>query len=124
MIALWDSRTWKKPLAELGCRRSCARSLHFTGDSKVLIGAENEDVVSCFDTRDLGSEGGDGGRQDVWFLGTVAGVALVDGGREVVVGNGDGCLGGLMSLRRVVGGRSGGRRRRAWKGSLDGEFVV
>lgn len=124
MIALWDSRTWKKPLAELGCRRSCARSLHFTEDSRVLIGAENEDVVSFFDMRDLGSGGGDGGRQDVWFLGTVAGVSLVDGGREVVVGNGDGCLGGLMSLRRVGGGGFGRRRRRGWKGTLDEEFVV
>lgn len=125
MIALWDSRTWKKPLAELGCRRSCARSLHFSGDSRVLVGAENEDVVSFYDTRDLGSDGGDGGRQDIWFLGTVAGVALVDGGREVVVGNGDGCLGGLMSLRRVGGGKLGGRRRNGnWKGTLNEEFVV
>ena len=107
-IALWDSRSWAKPLATLPNLLSCSRSLHFSSDSSMLVSAENEDVVSVFDTRALPShEGAHGnlqwqqhGRQDIRFFGTIAGVTLVDGGDEIVIANGDRSLGGLMSFRR------------------------
>lgn len=95
-IALWDSRNWSQPLAEPPNVMSCSRSLHFTADSSLLVSAENQDVVSVLDTRDLVH-----GRQDICFFGTIAGVALVDGGDEVVVANGDRSVGGLMSFRRT-----------------------
>lgn len=95
-IALWDSRNWTQPLAELPNVLSCSRSLHFTADSSRLISAENEDVVSIFDTRDLAET-----RQDIRFFGTICGVTLVDGGDEIVIANGDRSVGGLMSFRRT-----------------------
>jgi hypothetical protein len=102
-IALWDSRNWTQPLAELPNALSCSRSLHFTSDSSRLISAENEDVVSIFDTRGLAET-----RQDIRFFGTICGVTLVDGGDEIVIANGDRSVGGLMSFRRTQYGGSGG----------------
>jgi WD40 repeat protein len=102
-IALWDSRNWAKPLATLPNVLSCSRSLHFSSDSSMLVSAENEDVVSVFDTRSLPLSHGQWqqqGRQDIRFFGTIAGVTLVDGGDEIVVANGDRSVGGLMSFRR------------------------
>jgi len=101
-IALWDSRNWAKPLATLPNLLSCSRSLHFSSDSSMLVSAENEDVVSIFDTRSLpvSNEHWQQGRQDIRFFGTIAGVTLVDGGDEIVVANGDRSVGGLMSFRR------------------------
>jgi hypothetical protein len=102
-IALWDSRNWAKPLATLPNLLSCSRSLHFSSDSSMLVSAENEDVVSIFDTRSLLSsshEQWQQGRQDIRFFGTIAGVTLVDGGDEIVIANGDRSVGGLMSFRR------------------------
>jgi WD40 repeat protein len=101
-IALWDSRNWTRPLAELPNALSCSRSLHFTANSSTLISAENEDVVSIFDTRGLAEA-----RQDIRFFGTICGVALVDGGDEIVVANGDRSVGGLMSFRRTMFGGFG-----------------
>lgn len=95
-IALWDSRNWTRPLAELPNALSSSRSLHFTSDSLKLVSAENEDVVSIFDTRGLADT-----RQDIRFFGTICGVTLVDGGDEIVVANGDRSVGGLMSFRRT-----------------------
>jgi hypothetical protein len=77
--------------------------LHFTSDSSRLISAENEDVVSIFDTRGLAET-----RQDIRFFGTICGVTLVDGGDEIVIANGDRSVGGLMSFRRTQYGGSGG----------------
>ncbi|GAB7328806.1 hypothetical protein MBLNU13_g00694t1 [Cladosporium sp. NU13] len=95
-IALWDLRNWAQPLAALPNALSCSRSLHFTSDSSKLISAENEDIVSIFDTRGLAMP-----RQDIRFFGTICGVTLVDGGDEIVVANGDRSVGGLMSFRRT-----------------------
>lgn len=95
-IALWDSRNWSQPLAELSNALSCSRSLHFTSDSSKLISAENEDVVSIFNMHSLTEA-----RQDIRFFGTVCGVTLVDGGDEIVIANGDRSVGGLMSFRRT-----------------------
>jgi hypothetical protein len=103
-IALWDSRNWARPLATLPNVLSCSRSLHFSADSSMLVSAENEDVVSIFDTRSLSSSSHEQwqqqGRQDIRFFGTIAGVTLVDGGDEIVIANGDRSVGGLMSFRR------------------------
>jgi hypothetical protein len=112
-IALWDSRNWTQPLAELPNALSCSRSLHFTSDSSKLISAENEDVVSIFDTRGLAET-----RQDIRFFGTICGVTLVDGGDEIVIANGDRSVGGLMSFRRTQYGGSGGYLE-AEEGSMD-----
>jgi hypothetical protein len=76
--------------------------LHFTSDSSKLISAENEDVVSVFDTRGLAET-----RQDIRFFGTICGVTLVDGGDEIVIANGDRSVGGLMSFRRTQSGGFG-----------------
>lgn len=101
-IALWDSRNWTQPLAELPNALSCSRSLHFTSDSSKLVSAENEDIVSIFDTRGLAET-----RQDIRFFGTICGVTLVDGGDEIVIASGDRSVGGLMSFRRTqYGGRA------------------
>ena len=101
-IALWDSRNWAKPLVTLPNLLSCSRSLHFSSDSSMLVSAENEDVVSVFDTHSLPSSHGQWqqGRQDIRFFGTIAGVTLLDGGDEIVIANGDRSVGGLMSFRR------------------------
>ena len=115
-VLLWDPRNWSQPLAAHPSVVTCARSLHFSADSALLVAAESEDVVSVFDTRTLGE------RQDIWFFGTIAGVALLNGGEELVIGNGDRTLGGLMTFERTRGARYGvrggevaggpGRRRR------------
>lgn len=114
-VVLWDARKWSEPLAVVTSALTCARSLCFSQDGGLLVSAENEDVVSVFDARGIlresGSEGERGGvcrrfRQDIQFLGTVAGVAMVDGGNEMVVANGDRSLGGLMGFRRTF--ESGG----------------
>lgn len=97
-VLLWEPRNWSRPLACMPSVVTCARSLHFTADSASLIAAENEDVVSIFDTRDWT------GRQDIRFFGTIAGVALLDGGDELVIGNGDRTVGGLMTFQRTRGG--------------------
>jgi WD40 repeat protein len=107
-IAIWDSRNWAQPLVELPNALSCSRSLHFTSDSSKLISAENEDIVSIFDTRNSFE------RQDIHFFGTISGVALVDGGDEIVIANGDRSVGGLMSFRRVRYG--GGGDFKGWSG--------
>ena len=112
-IALWDSRNWSQPLAELPNALSCSRSLHFTSDSSKLISAENEDVVTVFDTRGGLAETA---RQDIRFFGTICGVALVDGGDEIVVANGDRSVGGLMSFRRT---KYGGSWETEEEGSMD-----
>jgi hypothetical protein len=109
-IALWDSRNWAQPLAELPNSLSCSRSLHFTADGSRLISAENEDVVSIFETRNSFE------RQDIHFFGTISGVALVDGGDEIVIANGDRSVGGLMSFRRT---RYDGGDFREWSGDMD-----
>jgi hypothetical protein len=111
-IALWDSRNWAQPLAELPNALSCSRSLHFTSDGSKLISAENEDIVSIFDTRNSFE------RQDINFFGTISGVALVDGGDEIVIANGDRSVGGLMSFRRT---RYDGGEFEGWSGDLDSE---
>jgi hypothetical protein len=113
-IALWDSRNWTRPLAELPNALSCSRSLHFTSDSSKLISAENEDVVSIFDMRGLAET-----RQDIRFFGTICGVTLVDGGDEIVVANGDRSVGGLMSFRRLQYGGGGGGYLEVEGGSMD-----
>lgn len=94
-VLLWEPRNWSRPLACMQSVVTCARSLHFTADSAALITAENEDVVSILDTRTWT------GRQDVRFFGTIAGVALLNGGDELVIGNGDRTVGGLMTFQRT-----------------------
>nr|OQO24623.1 hypothetical protein B0A51_09603 [Rachicladosporium sp. CCFEE 5018] len=132
---LWDSRNWSQPTASLPSVMSCVRSLHFTDDSALLVAAESEDVVSIYDVRNAKKE-----RQELRFFGTIAGIALLDGGNEVVVGNGDRTVGGLLTWRRDAGGVLGRssdgawgrrermqcqarRRRRAWDGDDDVQVV-
>ena len=94
-VLLWEPRNWSRPLACMPSVVTCTRSLHFSANSAVLIAAEDEDVVSIFDTRNWT------GRQDIRFFGTIAGVALLDGGDELVIGNGDRTVGGLMTFQRA-----------------------
>ena len=76
---------------------SCARSLHFTDDGALIIG-ESDDVISICHTRDFSL------RQDIRFFGSIAGVALLDGGSEVVVANADKTVGGILSFDRTPQG--------------------
>lgn len=96
-IILWDARKWSEPLCVALAAITCPRSLHFTSDSSKLISAEDRDIVSIFDARDQHQMT----KQDLCFLGTIAGVTLVNGGDEIVVANGDKTVGGLLSFRRL-----------------------
>ncbi|KAF7198396.1 putative WD repeat-containing protein C2A9.03 [Pseudocercospora fuligena] len=105
-VLVWDSRKWSKPLRSLDTVMSCARSLNFT-DTGELVVAENDDVVRVYDA----------GRFDAWqelrFFGSIAGVALLDGGAELVIANADKTVGGLMTFERSsrgVGSGSYGRK--------------
>jgi hypothetical protein len=108
----------------------------------MLVSAENEDVVSVFDTRSLPSSHGQWqqGRQDIRFFGTIAGVTLLDGGDEIVIANGDRSVGGLMSFRRSYSSynynndyyyspkdncrrKAGRRRATAGRGAVVEEFL-
>ncbi|EME79327.1 uncharacterized protein MYCFIDRAFT_216411 [Pseudocercospora fijiensis CIRAD86] len=105
-ILVWDSRKWSKPLRSLDSVMSCARSLNFTHTGELIV-AENDDVVRVYDA----------GRFDAWqelrFFGSIAGVALVDGGAELAIANADKTVGGLMTFERSsrgVGCGSYGRK--------------
>ncbi|CAK4034096.1 Vegetative incompatibility HET-E-1 [Lecanosticta acicola] len=99
--AIWDARNWSKPVRTLGSTMSCARSLNFT-DNGALVIAENDDVVKVYDA----------GKFDAWqeirFFGSIAGVALLDGGSELVVANGDETVGGLLTFERTDRGLGNG----------------
>jgi WD40 repeat protein len=94
---IWDPRNWSQPLRKLQSSMSCARSLHFT-DAGCLVVAENEDVVKIYDARDFHSS------QEMRFFGSIAGVALIDGGEEIAVANADKTVGGLLTFSRTSGG--------------------
>lgn len=113
---VWDARNWSQPLHKLPSAVSCPRSLHF-GDDGALVVAEEDDVVSVYD----------GGRdyvlqQELRFFGAVAGVALLDGGEEVVVANADRTVGGLLTFERATTAEARGGGRRAveerWEGDI------
>lgn len=97
-VVVYDARKWASPLAELDCEMGCARSLQFVGagakGGPALVVAEADDIVSVYDTRQWAS------KQTLDFFGSVAGVAAFDGGREIVVANGDKTVGGLMLFER------------------------
>ena len=93
---VWDARNWTEPLQTLHSVMSCPRSLHFT-DEGALVVAESDDVVSIYDPLTFDR------RQDLRFFGSVAGVGLLDGGKEVVVANTDKSVGGLLSFERLPG---------------------
>ncbi|KAF2482493.1 WD40-repeat-containing domain protein [Neohortaea acidophila] len=95
-VILWDARNWSRPLRTLDTLMSCARSLHFTDDDALVI-AESEDVVSIYDAR--GSDD-DARRQHLRFFGSIAGVCVLDGGREIAVANADRTVGGLLTFER------------------------
>ncbi|QIW96380.1 hypothetical protein AMS68_001898 [Peltaster fructicola] len=94
MVALWDTRNWSRPLEKLNCLDTCARSVHFAENNRLIM-AENEDVISIYDARTMT-------RQNVRFFGSIAGVTLLDGGREIVIANSDQSVGGLMVLEQAA----------------------
>ena len=100
-VVVWDARNWRKPLQQLECNMSCARSVHFTDDG-ALVFAEDDDVVSIIDTRTFRL------RQDIRFFGCIAGLSVVNGGEEIVVANADKTVGGLLSFQRVPQGLGSG----------------
>lgn len=102
--AVWDARNWSRPLRKLSSAMSCARSVNFT-DNGALVVAENDDVVRVYD-------GGSFDRwQEIRFFGSIAGVALLDGGSEIVVANADKTVGGLLSFERTGDGSFGASAR-------------
>ncbi|KAK3720804.1 hypothetical protein LTR37_003467 [Vermiconidia calcicola] len=105
-VVIWDARNWSKPVQFLQCLMSSARSVQFA-DHEALVIAEDDDVVSIYDTRDFSA------RQDIRFFGSIAGVALLDGGDEIVVANADRTVGGLLSFQRTSYGEPLHRNRGA-----------
>lgn len=98
-VFVYDARNWSRPVVRLDCDVGCARSLQFTEcsgrtGSPALVVAETDDIVSIYDTRDWMS------KQTIDFFGSVAGVVTLDGGRELLIANGDRTVGGLMLFGR------------------------
>ncbi|KAH9815651.1 WD40 repeat protein [Teratosphaeria destructans] len=85
--------------AALDSPLSCPRSLHFADDNHLIVAA-GEDVVSVYDAGTFAK------RQEVRFFGSIAGVAMLDGGAEMAVANSDQAVGGLLAFERT-----GSRRR-------------
>lgn len=103
---VWDARNWSRLLRSLPSTMSCPRSLHFTDDGALVV-AEDDDVVSIYDPDTFTKQ------QDIRFFGSIAGVALLGGGEEMVVANADRTIGGLLAFERTaqgVGKGSFGRR--------------
>lgn len=96
-ILIWDARNWTKPCKSWTSSVSCARSVQFT-DTGALVVAENDDIMRVYD----GAKGHH--HQEIDFFGSIAGVALVDGGEELVIANADKTVGGLMSFERTAQG--------------------
>lgn len=115
-VVVWDTRNWSAPVSTLFSSMSCARSLNFS-DTGALVVAENDDVVKVYDGGSFASF------QEIRFFGSIAGVALMDGGAEMAVANADSTVGGLMSFVRSPEGMSDtygamgpdSFRRRGWK---------
>lgn len=127
-IVIYDARKWDTALTTLDCELGCARSLQFirsgggggggggerrkstrgwgraatwSSSSMMLVAAESDDVVNIFDAQTWAS------KQTIDFFGAVAGVAVLDQGRELVVANSDRTVGGLMVFE-CDGDTSGG----------------
>lgn len=94
LVALWDARNWSKPLKMLHCGMATARSLHFTSDGALVV-AEDDDLVTIYDTSERRP------KQEIRFFGNIAGVALLDGGDEMIIANADRTVGGLISCQCV-----------------------
>jgi hypothetical protein len=94
-VAVWDARNWSRPVRVMDDVVACARSLHYT-DAGALVVVENDDLVSVYRDPALSSS-----RQDINLFGAIAGVALLDGGNEIVVANADGTVGGLMAYQQI-----------------------
>ena len=67
--------------------------MQFTNDG-LLVVVEEDDVVSIYDTKTFGV------RQDIRFFGSIAGIALLDGGEDLLVANADRTVGGLLRYKR------------------------
>ncbi|KAK4565406.1 hypothetical protein LTR86_004023 [Recurvomyces mirabilis] len=93
---VWDARNWSQPLQKLPSMMSCPRSLHFTDDGALVV-AESDDIISIYDPQTFNK------RQDLRFFGSVAGIALLDGGEEIAVANTDKSVGGLLTFERLPG---------------------
>ncbi|KAF2164046.1 hypothetical protein M409DRAFT_68254 [Zasmidium cellare ATCC 36951] len=96
-VLVWDARNWSKPCKSWGSSTSCARSVQWT-DNGALVVAENDDIVRVYD----GAKGQH--YQEIDFFGSIAGVALVDGGEELIVANADKTVGGLLSFESSAQG--------------------
>ncbi|KAK3675779.1 hypothetical protein LTR78_004420 [Recurvomyces mirabilis] len=81
---VWDARNWSQPLQKLP-------------NDGALVVAENDDIISIYDPQTFNK------RQDLRFVGSVAGVALLDGGEEIAVANTDKSVGGLLTFERLPG---------------------
>jgi WD40 repeat protein len=100
-VAIWDARNWKRPVETKPCFMSSSRSMNFADDDSLII-AEEEDVVSIYESRHWQLA------QSIRFFGSIAGMALVDGGNELVIANSDRTVGGLLSFHRSAQGLCAG----------------
>nr|POF20055.1 putative wd repeat-containing protein c2a9.03 [Quercus suber] len=117
-VRIWDARNWSRALACLPSVQTCPRSLHFAAADAALVVAENDDVVSIHEPTTFAPRH----RQDLRFFGAVAGVALLDGGAEIVVANADPSVGGLLAFQRTRTGFASSSRGAV--GGLMDELVV
>lgn len=100
-VVIWDTRNWSTPVNTLYSSMSCVRSLNFT-DNGALVVAENDDVVKIYDGGNFAKY------QEIRFFGSIAGVAIMDGGAEIAIANADNTVGGLMSFDRSPQGMNNG----------------
>jgi WD40 repeat protein len=94
-VAVWDARNWSRPVRVMEDVVACARSLHYTNTGALVV-VEDDDLVSIYHDPATSSS-----RQDINLFGAIAGVAVLDGGNEIVIANADGTVGGLMAYQQI-----------------------
>ncbi|KAI1818432.1 WD40 repeat-like protein [Poronia punctata] len=102
-VRIWDARKWKNSKGEslnvavLWSEMAGVRSLRFSplgSGKRVLIGAEEADIINIFDAQTFNS------KQTVDVFGELAGVSFTAGGHEVLALSSDPVRGGVLCLER------------------------
>jgi hypothetical protein len=102
IVHLWDARTWKTTKS-FAADMAPVRTMRFSpegGGPLTLFAAETWDYVHVIDVQTRRS-------QRLEYFGECAGLSVSDDGRELVVGNGDIDVGGIMVYKRDRGWEDG-----------------
>ena len=97
-VQVWDARKMNKAVHVLPAEMGGIRSLQFSplgSGHPVLVMAEPVDFVSIVDGRTFQS------KQDIEFLGEIAGASMPPDGNTLFVGNADPRYGGIMEFERT-----------------------